>query len=171
MTEPVLLTERLRVVPFTEDDFLKLQALHSDPEVNRYLSPGPAIMSPEEVRRRLGTYIEEHAQTGLSKWKVETHGGDLVGRAGFSFMCNPEGYELGYSLKRADWGKGYATELARALIAWFFENTTQEHLFAYAVRENEGSLNVMRKAGMTHWRDLEKHGMSCRFYRLERAAA
>jgi len=170
LTKPILQTGRLRLVPFSEDDFEILQALHSDPEVNRYLSPGPAIMSPEEVRRRLENYVGDHHHTGISKWKLETLDGDPVGRAGFSWMNNPDGYELGYSLKRSVWGRGYATEIARALVAWFFDNTDQDHLLAYAVREHAASLNVMKKAGMRHWQDLEKHGLACRFYRMERPA-
>ncbi|MCK7613501.1 GNAT family N-acetyltransferase [Roseibium sediminicola] len=169
MTNPVLETDRLRLVPFTEDDFQNLQSLHSDPEVNRYLSPGPAIMSPEEVRHRLTNYIGDHLHTGISKWKLETLDGDVVGRAGFTWMNDPEGYELGYCLKQAAWGRGYATEITRALIAWFFENTDQDHFLAYAVRENDASLKVMQKAGMGFWLDLDMHGLACRFYRIDRS--
>jgi len=156
-------------MPFAEDDFLPLLELHSDPDVNRYLSPGPAIMSPEEVRRRLTNYIGDHFHSGISKWKLETFDSEMVGRAGFSWMQDPAGYELGYSLKKAVWGRGYATEVARALVAWFFENTDQDHLFAYAVREHDTSLNVMRKAGLSLWQDRQKHGLACRFYRVVRA--
>jgi ribosomal-protein-alanine N-acetyltransferase len=170
LTKPVLETERLRLSPFAEDDFQKLLELHSDPEVNRYLSPGPAIMGPDEVRRRLTTYIGDHVHTGISKWKLETLDGELAGRAGFSWMSDPDGYELGYSLKRSVWGRGFATEIARALVTWFFDNTGEDHLLAYAVREHDASLKVMEKAGLSHWRDMEKHGLACRFYRISRSA-
>lgn len=171
LIKPVLETARLRLMPFTEDDFLKLQELHSDPEVNRYLSPGPVIMSPEEVHQRLKNYAEDHVQSGISKWKLETLDGRFVGRAGFSWQSDPDGYELGYSLRRSAWGKGYATEIASALVAWFFDNTDQDHLIAYAVREHEASLKVMEKAGMRFWRDMDINGLACRFYRVDRASA
>ena len=171
MTDLILQTARLRLVPFTEADFATLQELHSDPEVNRYLSPGPVVMSPEDVQRRLTTYAGEHLRTGLSKWKLEQLDGTFLGRAGFSGQSDPQGFELGYSLKQAAWGNGYATEIARALVSWFFENTTQDYLFAYALREHEASLRVMNKAGMRFWRDMEKHGHGCRFYRVDRLPA
>lgn len=79
LNTPILTTGRLRLLPFSEDDFPLLQDLHSDPEVNRYLSPGPAIMDPEEVRRRLANYVGDHRGTGMSKWKLETVEGAFIG--------------------------------------------------------------------------------------------
>ncbi len=169
MPTPVLTTARLRLSPFEEADFDLLFDLHSDPEVNRYLSPGPAPMDADEVRRRLGDYIGAHEQTGISKWKLETREGDFIGRAGFAWLTDPDGYELGYSLKRSAWGKGYASEIARGLIAWFFENMPDDYLLAFAVTEHKGSQAVMRKAGMKYWMDQEKVGHPCSFYRIERS--
>jgi RimJ/RimL family protein N-acetyltransferase len=168
LNTPILTTGRLRLLPFSEEDFPLLQDLHSDPEVNRYLSPGPAIMDPEEVRRRLANYVGDHRGSGISKWKLETVEGAFIGRAGFSFERNPEGYELGYSLKRSAWGKGYASEIARALVGWFFDTTQNDHMLAYAVAEHEASQRVMQKAGLRFWREIRKHGLHCRFYRITR---
>ncbi|MGX1495944.1 GNAT family N-acetyltransferase [Roseibium aggregatum] len=168
MNTPILTTGRLRLLPFSNDDFALLQDLHSDPEVNRYLSPGPAIMDPEEVRRRLANYVGDHRGTGISKWKLETIDGTFIGRAGFSFNREPEGYELGYSLKRSAWGHGYASEIAKALVGWFFETLPYDHLLAYAVAEHEASQQVMRKAGLHFWQELNQHGLPCRFYRITR---
>jgi len=168
LTQTILTTGRLQVLPFTEDDYPLLLELHSDPEVNRFHSPGPAMMCPEEVRRRLSDYVGDHRALGISKWKLETHDGTFVGRAGFSWQSDPEGYEMGYSFRRGAWGMGYATEIARALVAWFFERTSEDQLLAYAAIEHVASLNVMRKAGMDFWLDMEKHGRPCRFYRITR---
>lgn len=168
MNTPILTTGRLRLSPFTEDDFPLLQDLHSDPEVNRYLSPGPAVMDPDEVRRRLANYVGDHRLTGISKWKLETVGGTFIGRAGFSLERDPEGHELGCSLKRSAWGQGYASEIAKALVAWFFDKTPHDHMFAYAIAEHEASQRVMRKAGLRFWLEMRKHGLPCRFYRITR---
>jgi len=162
------MTARLRAFPFEETDFGLLADLHSDPEVNRYLSPGLAPMSEAEVRRRLTNYVEDHRRLGISKWKLATTDGMFVGRAGFSWQEDPEGFELGYSFKRDAWGRGYATEIASALVAWFFRNTSEPHLIAYAVSEHQASRNVMIKAGLRHWQDTEKHGVPCSFYRIGR---
>ncbi|WP_428643399.1 GNAT family N-acetyltransferase [Roseibium sp.] len=166
MNPPVLTTERLRLVPFRECDLPLLADLHSDPEVNRYLSPGPVPMSEAEVRRRLATYISDHQLHGISKWKLETLEGDFIGRAGFSYLDCPAGIEMGYSLKRAAWGQGYATEIAGGLVEWFFQNTVHDILTAYAFMEHKASQKVMLKCGFCHWRDMVKHGAPCSFYRI-----
>lgn len=171
LTEDILTSERLRIVPFEDADFPLLFELHSDPEVNRYLSPGLVPMEAAEVERRLQGYVFEHRRSGLSKWKVLTREGDFIGRAGVTWMTEPDGYELGYSLKRAAWGKGYASEIATALTGWFFERTDNRYLIAFACSEHEKSLKVMRNAGFSHWFDRERHGAPCTFYRIERNEA
>ncbi|MES0811173.1 GNAT family N-acetyltransferase [Roseibium sp. SCPC15] len=168
LPEILLKTARLQVLPFEDADFPLLLDLHSDPEVNRYHSPGPVPMAKEEARRRLNNYVQMHRQSGVSKWKLETLDGEFVGRAGFSWQQEPAGYELGYSLKRSAWGRGYATEIARELVRWFFEETDHDHLLAYAVSENLASLRVMQKAGMRLWLEMEKHDLPCTFYRVDR---
>ncbi|MET1411540.1 GNAT family N-acetyltransferase [Roseibium sp. HPY-6] len=171
MAEIILTTERLRVEPFQESDFPLLFDLHSDPEVNRYLSPGLAPMSAEEVERRLNTYVQHHRDNGLSKWKLLTRDGDFIGRAGLTWMKAPDGFEVGYSLKQAAWGRGYATEIARGLAKWFFEKTDNRFLIAFAHSEHLASLKVMQKAGFTYWFDMERDGVPCTFYRIERHEA
>ena len=171
MTEIILKTERLCIAPFEETDFPLLFELHSDPEVNRYLAPGFAPMEREEVERRLSSYVQEHRRSGLSKWKVSTLDGEFIGRAGVSWMTDPDGYELGYSLKREAWGKGYASEIAKALTGWFFANTDNRYLIAFACSEHEKSLNVMQKSGFCFWCEREKLGVPCTFYRIERPRA
>ncbi|WP_298963879.1 GNAT family N-acetyltransferase [uncultured Roseibium sp.] len=168
MSDLILVTRRLKLTPFLETDYELLKDLHSDPEVNRYHSPGLAPMADAEIRRRLKSYVEDHQRTGISKWKLETIDGDFIGRAGFSWQDKPDGYELGYSLKRAYWGQGYASEIARALVAWFFSHRTEDQMFAYAASEHEISFAVMEKAGLRPWMDMIKHGVSCRFYRITR---
>ncbi len=164
----MLQTTRLRLLPFAKTDFHLLADLHSDPEVNRYLSPGPVPMASDEVAERLAKYVADHQATGFSKWKLETLDGVFIGRAGITPLSDPDGYELGYSLKREAWGRGFATEIAAGLVNWFFQHTSNDFLQAFAATENQGSLNVMQKAGMRFWLEREMHGMPCTFYRIER---
>ena len=168
MPDIILETERLRIRPVTEQDFANLLDLHSDPEVNRYLSCGPLPMPEAEVRSRLDRYIEDNKTAGLGKWKVETRNGEFLGRTGFSWHTEPAGWELGYSFRRNAWGKGYATEIATALVDWFFENTQHDHLIAFAVSEHLKSLKVMEKAGLTFWQDRHIESEDLTFYRLTR---
>lgn len=169
MIQTILTTERLQLLPFTADDYSFLLDLHSDPEVNRYLPSGPIALTPEEVRQRLNRYMESNRNTQVSGWKLATHDGTAIGRAGFFRMKDPNGYELGYVLKRSAWGRGYASEITSALISWFFEHTTEDCLFAYAEQVHAASLRVMAKAGMHPWQDRGVEGLDFRFYRITRA--
>ncbi|POF28678.1 RimJ/RimL family protein N-acetyltransferase [Roseibium marinum] len=125
-------------------------------------------MSEVEVCRRLNDYIGDHKRLGISKWKLETLEGEFAGRAGFSRLDDPDGFELSYSLKRKAWGNGYATEIACGLVAWFFRKTSEPYLMAYAVSEHGASQRVMIKAGLFYWYEMKKYGVPCRFYRIER---
>lgn len=169
MSDVILETERLRLQPFQEADFPMLMEQHSDPEVNRYHSPGPRPMSADAVKSRLLEFIERNDGSGFGRRKLTTLAGDYVGRAGIDWMSDPDGYELAYSLKRAAWGNGYASEVAKGLTNWFFETTDNAFLIAYAHAEHHASQHVMTKTGFKHWFDREKHGVPCSFYRIERS--
>ncbi|WP_420333227.1 GNAT family N-acetyltransferase [Roseibium sp.] len=169
MSDIILETERLRLQPFVEADLPFLLEQHSDPEVNRYHSPGPRPMTTDEVKTRLFEFIERDDGSGFGRRKLTTHDGDYIGRAGIDWMSDPDGYELAYSLKRSAWGKGYASEIAGALTRWFFETTDNGFLIAYAHADHQASQHVMKKTGFRHWFDRDKHDVPCAFYRIERS--
>lgn len=168
MIHPVVQTDRLRLMPFSEEDLPALVALHADPEVNRFLAPGPVALQPGDVRDRLDRYLEDNQRHKITGWKLETLDGVLIGRAGFSKLKDPEGYELGYVLQRNAWGAGYATEIACALVAWFFEETAEPQLFATAEEAHDASIRVLQKAGLHLWQDREIDGVACRIFRVTR---
>ena len=168
MTHPVLQTERLQLRPFSEDDFAALLHLHSDPEVNRFLAPGPVALSAEEVRARLVRYMDNNRTSRISGWNLETLDGVSVGRAGFSKLSDPEGFELGYVLKRQAWGKGYASEIAVALVDWFFAQTGEPRLFAIVEQAHTASIKVLERAGLRFWQDRDVDGVACQVYRITR---
>lgn len=161
-------------MPYSEEDLSALMELHSDPEVNRFLAPGPhasgpVAFSPADVRARLARYMENNRMSRISGWKLETLDGVFVGRAGFSRLNNPDGYELGYVLKRSLWGRGYASEIARALVDWFFNHSSEPQLFAVVEQAHGASIKVLEKAGLRFWQDREIDGVACAYYRITRA--
>ena len=168
LSDLILETQRLRLEPFEEADFPSLLEHHSDPDVNRYHSPGPRPMTGDEVKSRLLEFIDRNDGSGFGRRKLTTRTGEYIGRAGIDWMSDPDGYELAYSLKRSAWGKGYASEIAGALTRWFFESSDSSFLIAYAHADHHASQHVMKKTGFKHWFDREKHGVPCSFYRIER---
>jgi RimJ/RimL family protein N-acetyltransferase len=146
-------TERLTLRRFTADDADLLIELDGDPAVMRYLSGGEPT-APETVREgHLPNII-----AGYEKWRgrlglfaaQERDGGAFIGW--FCLRPEPHGpldeVELGYRLRQAAWGRGYATECSRALLAKAFTELGVRLVWAETMSVNLGSRNVMEKLGM-----------------------
>ncbi len=153
-------TPRLILREFTEADAEELFALDSDPEVMRFIGPYQ-LGDVEAYRSRIQThnipYYTEHPGYGV--WAaVEKAGGAFLGwillrpaldyrfaaEAGF----RAEDVELGYRLRRAAWGKGYATEASRALVQDGFTRLGMACVAAVALVGNRASTRVMEKTGL-----------------------
>jgi len=168
--QPLLTTDRLAFYAFTPADLPVLSALHSDPEVMRYLSPCGQPWPAEVLKTKLDRFVAEHAELGHSKWKVyRKDDGALIGRAGFSVFAPTGELELGFVLKREWWGHGYATESARALIDWLFiERPRIKRVIAFAQVQNLASKRVLEKIGMISTGTRLMEGIDYDFYLLLR---
>ncbi|MCG7288014.1 GNAT family N-acetyltransferase, partial [Cellulomonas sp. ACRRI] len=149
-----LRTERVTLRPFGPADAGLLVELDSDPAVMRYLSGGEPT-APELVRERdlpsvLAGYDRWAGRFGLFA-AYETAGGAFLGW----FCLRPERdgpldeVELGYRLRRAAWGRGYATEVSSALLAKAFTDLDVRVVWGATMALNRPSQRVMEKAGMT----------------------
>jgi RimJ/RimL family protein N-acetyltransferase len=146
-------TERLTLRRFTETDVDSLVELDSDPEVMRFLNggiPTPRDLIEREILPRFLGYYERY--NGYGVWAtIEKATEAFVGWFGFRLPdgSGPDVVELGYRLRRAAWGKGYATEGARALIHKGFTELGVERVIATTFEHNTDSRRVMEKLGMT----------------------
>ena len=149
-------TARLILRQFIEADGDNLFDLNNDPAVMRFLNGGkPAsrdVIQNETLPRYL-SYYERYAALGV--WAtIEKSTGEFVGW--FSFKPKTEGrldeVELGYRLRQPAWGKGYATEGARALIRKGFTELGVRRVVAETMTVNLGSRRVMEKAGLKYVR-------------------
>jgi RimJ/RimL family protein N-acetyltransferase len=144
-------TDRLLLRPFTESDVPAWHAdITSDLEVMRWLSTGRA-MTLEETAARLPAHREHWAEHGYGTWGIfDPTTGALFGFAGLHFTEEVGETEVHYALARAHHGKGIATEATKASLRFGFEVVGLERIVAYAMQDNAGSINVLRKAGMTY---------------------
>lgn len=153
-------TERLVLRRFTENDVDHLVALDSDSEVMRFINGGKPT-SREAIQRdvlpRILGYYERYAGYGF--WAViEKETGEFLGW----FHLRPaEGNpqdepELGYRLRKAAWGKGYATEGSRALIRKGFTELDVQRVVASTMTVNVASRRVMEKAGLRYVRTFHQ---------------
>jgi RimJ/RimL family protein N-acetyltransferase len=149
-------TARMVLRQFTEDDVPLLVELDSDPEVMRYLTggePTPEARIREEVLPRLIRQYGTSKRFGLFA-AHEKAGGEFLGWFAFRPKkdSGSDDPELGYRLRRAAWGKGYATEGSLALIRKGFTELGVQRVFAETMFVNDGSRHVMEKAGLTYVR-------------------
>jgi RimJ/RimL family protein N-acetyltransferase len=165
----ILESQRLKLVMWEEGDAGLIEALHSTVEMTRYLS-GYAPWPRDKCEDRLQAWILEQARDGCTKYKMFTRNdGRFIGIAGFSFFTDVvEDFVLGFSLAEAEWGKGYATEIASALGEWFFDKGFARQFIAFAHPQNFASLRVLEKIGMRGRMPIISDGVSCPAFQLAR---
>lgn len=147
----VLQTTRLTLSPCCPSDRSDFIDLELDPEVMRYLNGGRAV-DVEHVDPN-ATFLMPRG-TEPHVWTARrTANGAFVGW----FCLWPESEtlaELGYRLRRMDWGQGLAAEGASALIDWGFRCAGYEKVVSCTMTVNHASRRVMEKVGMTHARTV-----------------
>ena len=142
-------TERLRLRMFRESDLDVYARLCADPEIMRYLGEGKPLTRAEAWRSMAG--ILGHWQLrGYGLWAVEERAtGTLIGRIGHIYPEGWPGFELGWMLDRAAWGKGYATEGARRALEYAFDEVGREHVISLIRPANVASIRVAERLGET----------------------
>ncbi len=150
--EIFLETERLILRQFTLDDVDNLFALDDDPDVMRYLTGGPGTSRDEIERDYIPAYLRYYDRfAGYGFWvAIERATGDFLGWLHFRPNRDDpvDQPELGYRLRKSAWGKGYATEGSRALIAKGFTDLGVQRVIASTYQDNAASRRVMEKCGM-----------------------
>lgn len=153
----MLLTRRLMLRPFWDDDFARFAAINADPEVMRFF---PKPLNRQESDALIARIMMHFAKHGFGLWAVEAPGGvsPLVGMVGLSTVpadlpCAPA-VEVGWRLGKAWWGRGYATEAAAAALRDGVERCGIRHFVSFTAEINTPSRAVMERLGMT--RDPEE---------------
>jgi RimJ/RimL family protein N-acetyltransferase len=154
MTTPEPTTDRLVLRRWRVGDAGRFAAINGDPEVMRHIGHGHVLgrgLSDELIARFEG----EWRQCGFGPWAVAPRDDDaeLLGFCGLTVpMFLPEvlpAVEVGWRFARDAWGRGYATEAARAALAFAFEEHAMREVIAIVDPENARSLRVAEKLGMT----------------------
>jgi RimJ/RimL family protein N-acetyltransferase len=167
-----LTTARLRLRPFTRADHEEIHAVYADPEVMRYVGHG-AHRSMDVTERALRAYANTLAEHGYSFLAAtERSTGAIVGDAGLHPLGGrgPD-VELGYTLARSAWGRGYATEMGRALVDHAFGELGVERVLAQVEPANAASRHVLEKLGMVERGVRTAYGRPHVLYVVERERA
>lgn len=166
---PVLYTERLRLRSFRTDDARQLARYYGDPLVMRHIGDGRRL-NGRETGLRVIAYLDHWSDFGFGMWAVEDQQGQLLGRAGLVYLDASPEVEVGYILGRKFWGRGYATEAARAALAWGFEHLPLDEIVAVTKPENAASQRVLLKAGLQAEGLATFYGGEVTYFRVRRAA-
>ena len=142
-----LVTARLKLRRFAAADLPWLAALYADPDV---AGPIGGTKTEDQCRemleKRILAYYEEYP--GLGIWLTCTHSGE---RVGFHLLNHIQGESLiqvGYAMLKAHWGRGYATEMCRALLRYGAAVRGLDTLLAIANPDNHASHQVLLKSGL-----------------------
>jgi len=146
----VLETPRLLFRSFTEEDAPLVYNLNLDPEVIRYtLDPIRDIDHARQVLKQV--ILPQYTLFNHGRWAVHSKPGlEFIGWCGLKARPERNEIDLGYRFIKTAWGKGYATEAARACIQYGFEKLYLKRIIGRAMPENKGSLRVLEKCGMTY---------------------
>ncbi len=138
----IIETERLILRPMTEADGESVFQWTGDPIVNRYM-PYPVHKNVEETKAWLRSLQGKEEEFGFCLKET----GQLIGAGSIKYREEFDAYEIGYNLNRAFWGKGYATEAAKALLEWAYEKKHARRFMARHATANRASGNVLKKCG------------------------
>lgn len=147
-TIPRLETKRLVLREFRNSDFDVFASFMADEDVMRFLTGAP--MTRAEAWRSLAVNIGHWSLRGYGTWAVERkEDGAFIGRVG---MINPEGWpglEIGWTLGKPYWGKGYATEAAAVSMRYAFLTQPVDRLISCIDPDNKPSQAVAARLGET----------------------
>ena len=148
VVDNVLCTERLVLHPVTADDHAVLLAHWAAPDVRRFLFDG-AMLSAAEVSAAIEDSMRDFGRAGYGLWLIrEKDRTGLVGTTGLRPL-EDIGLEIFYSLAPGSWGKGYATEAARAVLDHALGPLGLPEVLAEVDEGNAASVAVINRLGMT----------------------
>jgi RimJ/RimL family protein N-acetyltransferase len=167
--EPWLLTLRLALHEITAHHGNELYELDSDPRVMRYIGTGrPSTRAQiESAMQRLPRAYALYP--GLGTWRATRRDdGDFIGWFALKYIPRTAEVEIGYRLRHAAWGRGYATEGARELVRYGFDDLGLYRIIGVTHPDNEESQHVLRKIGLTDIGWGHYYGRSLRVYEIVR---
>jgi RimJ/RimL family protein N-acetyltransferase len=161
MLLPRIETGRLLLRMYRAEELEIVYKMLADKDVTRFYPPGFSI-TRADVLNSLPRRLERWRENGFAQLGVfEKESGKLTGYCGLQYFDDTPEVEIYYGFFKDFWGKGYATEAAKAMLRFGFEETTLDKIAAGTHPDNFASQKVLQKIG------LEKHAGLQRFYNID----
>lgn len=165
----VLETQRLLLRRLKMDDVDDLLDIFSDPEAMRYY---PATKNRREAENWVRAALDSYRKNGFGLWAAILKGSnEFAGQCGLvaQHVDGEEEVEIGYLFLRRFWGRGLATEAARACRDYGFEELGYARLISLIAPANRASRRVAGKIGMSLERETHKWGKTVYVYSISNA--
>ena len=170
----ILETRRLLLRPFAPGDAPTHATLYADPAVTRFLPGGPfsPAVAAQRSARALAHFADHWERHGWGVWAVVDRTSGLVaGQCGLNHLPDGSDVEVLYAFAASHWGRGYATEAARAALDHGFGPVGLERIVAVTSPDHVASRRVMERLGMVCEGEREAFGMRMVCYALARSGA
>jgi len=164
-------TQRLLLVPWTEEYFDDFARVLRDPDAMRFISGGAPLPleTIRSVTQRSRAMWDEH---GYGPWAaVDKQTGRWVGRIGLNLLADwpgPDKWEVGYELAPEFWGRGLATEGAREAIRFGWASTPLPQIISATAVEHLASRRVMEKCGLLYQGEIAFRTARVVWYAIDR---
>ena len=140
-------TERLVLRPYEPGDLEDSVALSTDPEVMRFVGDG--VMTREDAAALFGKIFGVYETNAWEIWAaVSRDDGRFVGHVEIKPRKGADDHEIVYVLAPAAWGRGYATEIAAAVVRYGFDVLGYDRVSATVDSDNAPSIKILEKVGM-----------------------
>jgi RimJ/RimL family protein N-acetyltransferase len=145
-------TVRLKLRSWRDEDRAPFAALNADLTVMEHF---PAVLTRTASDALVDAIVAGFNQRGWGLWAVEVvSGGEFAGFVGLNPVTFPAPFtpavEIGWRLGPSHWDRGFATEAARAVLNYGFEEVGLREIVSFTATSNRRSQRVMQKLGMTH---------------------
>ena len=159
-------TERLYVKRWEAEDLLALYHLFNDEAIKEFLLPKLTIEDYTHIfEEQINSY---HDQLPFGRYFiVEKSTDQIIGLLLVKKNENQSGVEIGYSLKKEHWNKGYATEIVEESVNWLFAQKRFSHIYAVIETDNIGSQNVLLKCNFIRQENFIEDGKEMSLFILK----
>jgi ribosomal-protein-alanine N-acetyltransferase len=166
-------TERLILREFALTDNIGMFELDSDVEVLKYLHQKP-FTSIDQACEVINSILQQYKDNGIGRWAViEKASNQFAGWSGLKLITENINnhinyYDVGYRLLKKFWGRGYATESAKAALDYGFDVLSADTIYGMCHIDNQGSKKVLEKLGLHHVKTFDHQGIPHKWFKIEK---
>lgn len=164
-------TKRLILRELIPSDDIGMFELDSDKEVHKFLGNNP-IQHIEQSRQIIELVRQQYVANGIGRWAIiEKSSNNFLGWTGLKLVKEEINnhsyfYDLGYRLLKKHWGKGFATESAKAALDYRFDKLKLLEVYGSADRNNTASRNILLKVGLKYIETYNHEGRPTDWFKI-----